>query len=120
MARTVRRFAFRTLRERYGPAAANADGFPVSAVVSTDPIMIHMHPAKGDALLRLPEGVEKSGVYEGHTPVTLSLGDEETGQRPDVVYAFGKRYEVVEESPWSGGPSGAQTWRRCLLVEVRR
>lgn len=120
MARTVRNFAFRATRERYGAASTNADGFQVGTVVSSQSILIHMHPAKGDDLQRLPEGVERRGVYQGYTPAELELGDEATQRRPDVVVAFGKRYEVVESSPWSGGRSGSQTWRQCLLVEVDR
>lgn len=118
MSRTVKRFAVKRVRERFGPATTNADGFPVSAVASQDVILIHAHPAKGDSLARLPEGLEKTGVFQGYTPAALSLGDRTTGQRPDVVHLLGERFQVVESSPWSGGGQGAQSWRQCLLVAL--
>jgi hypothetical protein len=119
MVATVRRFAFPVIRQRYGPATVNADGFPVAAVVSSTSILIHMHPATGEQLKRMPDGLEPSNVQQGYTPDELQLGDEATGQRPDTIVAFGETYEVVERSPWSGGRDGVRSWRQCLLNEVR-
>lgn len=120
MSSTVRNFAYPVRRRRYGPQATNADGFPVGAVVQTDRILMHAHPANGEQLQRMPDGLEPVNTHQGYTPAQLQLGNRETGQRPDVIEIDGTTFEVVEVSPWSGGRTGRQSWRQCLLNEVRR
>lgn len=118
MVRTVRRFAF-PVTHRTTAAPTHASGLTTRGATTDEEVLMFHHPASGEQLERLPEGVEAKNVHQGYTPAAVAVGVE-GGAPPSEIVSSGVVFEVVEVSPWPAGRLGSVTWRQCLLKQVVR
>lgn len=58
-------------------------------------VSLHIHPLSTDQMQALPEGQRKLKRLEGHGEVKLTVADEKTNRKGDLLYYYGDWYECV-------------------------
>jgi hypothetical protein len=87
--------------QRSGGAYVN--GFWVSASPTTlNGVAASVTPARGNDLLRLPEGRRNEEAIRILTRTALSSGDKSIGREADRVTWLGRVYEVEHLQSWDG------------------
>lgn len=118
MAQTVRRFGVPVTLRTWTADTQNAEGFLVPGTPTDTTITMHVYPAPGEVVDRLPEGLKSSNVQMGGTPDVVAA--PVPGQRGSEIITNGRTYEVIAVQEWVGGSTGAVAYRECTLVEVNR
>ena len=118
LAGTAARFATPVTRLRWAEPTYTAEGLPVDPEPTETAGRAHHWPASGEALERLPEGVERSDVREGTTSLDLRVVEDGEVTRSDglVDDVTGVEYTVISVASRRAGAPGVTTWRGFVMA----
>lgn len=118
LASTAAAFSTPVTRLRWEEPTVTDEGLLSDGSATESPGRAHHWPASGEALERLPEGVERSDVREGTTSLDLRVVEDgevsrSDGLRDDVT---GVEYTVISVAPRRVGPAGTVAWRGFVMA----
>lgn len=127
MAPTVLEFSTPYTRRRRAAPTVNADGLDVDGAATDTTILAHVFESGGGPE-RMPEGIERGRIVEGHvaegqagiaSPV-IRTADEQSGAVADEIIVDGEALTVFEVNDFREGPTGAVMWRQFFAAKVVR